>query len=405
MVAVGRGKDTTNITFRPSYSPSEASSGVGTMDASLYLEDGTHLHGEGLGACGETAGEFVFNTCHTGYEEVLTDPSYAGQIVVFTASHIGNTGITDDDHESRAMFAGGMICKELSRISDNHRSRRDLREFLKAQGKTALHGIDTRFLAQKLRDKGSMMGIISCTDHDPESLAKKLKGVHSPSEMNVVAQASTRETYTRNANEPGQKVAVLDFGIKKGILDCLTAAGMTCTVFPWDTPASKIHEMRPDGVFLSNGPGDPRYLAKHTTVIEELQKLIPHYPTFGICLGHQLIGLAMGGDIEKLPFGHHAANHPVKELFRDEKTSSDAPVQITSQNHNYAIVGESVSKRFDITHLHLNDGSVAGMRHKHLPILSVQFHPESNPGPHDSRSLFRQFNRLMEARTCLAAAM
>ena len=405
MVELATNGKAQKTTFRASYSPSEASNGVGTMDASLYLEDGTLLHGEGLGACAETAGEFVFNTCHTGYEEVLTDPSYAGQIVVFTASHIGNTGITVEDHESDAMFANGLICKELSKTSDNHRSRKDLREYLVEQGKTAIHGIDTRYLAQKLRDKGSMMGIISCTDHDAKSLKEKLKGICSPAEMNVVAQASTSEIYTLEATEPGPRVAVLDFGIKKGILDCLTAAGMTCTVFPWDTPASKIHDMRPDGVFLSNGPGDPRYLAAHTNVIGELRKIIPHYATFGICLGHQLIGLAMGGEIEKLQFGHHAANHPVKELIRDNPLCTDAPVQITSQNHNYAVVGQSVTNLFEITHLHLNDASVAGMRHKHLPVLSVQFHPESNPGPRDSRSLFRQFARMMEARTCLAAAM
>ena len=377
------------------------------MKASLYLEDGTLLQGEGFGARGESAGEFVFNTCHTGYEEVLTDPSYLGQIVVFTASHIGNTGITVADHESRAMFAGGMICKELSRCADNHRARTDLRTWLCEQGKTAIQGVDTRFLAQKLRDHGAMMGIISCTDHNPVSLAVKLRHAPTPSAFNAVAQASTKSVYTYGPEQAPDRphIAVLDFGIKRGILDSLAEQDLALTVFPWDTPAKVILDHSPDGLFLSNGPGDPRYLASHTSILEEIRPLLRRLPTFGICLGHQLIALAMGGRIEKLRFGHHAANHPVHELNPLPGKKGDPPVQITSQNHNYAVVADSIKGQFSLTHTHLNDGSVAGLRHNALPVFSVQFHPESNPGPRDSRSLFTQFTNLVEAPACLAKAI
>lgn len=370
------------------------------MRASILLEDGTMLEGFGHGTPGECVGEFVFNTAMSGYEEVLTDPSYRGQIVVFTTSHIGNTGITHDDMESGLFQPSAFLCKEFSPAQDNHRSRETLNDFLLRSQKLAVSGVDTRSITRRLRDRGCMMGIVSTLDHNHDSLASKLK--HS---KRIESNAGLWECAIANAsdNAPGTgigrgrfKVAIIDFGMKKGISESLRQYGCQCQFFGPDFSVCDIEAIQPDGLFLSNGAGDPRTLLSDLDLRARLLDVVGKYPTFGICLGHQILGLLFGAEVEKLPFGHHAINHPVK-LVRD---AFGNPVKervfITSQNHNYHVKLGTIENSFFVTHLHGNDGTVAGMRHRELPIFSVQFHPESNPGPRDAEILFQEFANMME---------
>ncbi|BBH54325.1 glutamine-hydrolyzing carbamoyl-phosphate synthase small subunit [Fluviispira sanaruensis] len=363
------------------------------MQAILLLEDGTVVHGQSLGAACEVIGEIVFNTAMTGYEEVISDPSYLGQIVIFTTSHIGNTGINFEDLESSQMQAEALICKDISQIPDNYRAKLSLDEYLKKQNKCALYGVDTRFLTQKIRNEGCLKGIISNIDHDINSLKVKLEKSPVLSQKNLVKIYSNNniKSIKNVANKNKKyKIAVFDFGIKQGILDSLVALNCDPVLFPYNCSVEDINAIQPDGIFFSNGPGDPEQLAKDSNILNVMRKLLPLYPSFGICLGHQLIGLAFGGKTKKLNFGHHATNHPVKVLGKN-----DSRVLITSQNHNYILDIEDINEIFSISHVHLNDGTLAGIQHKHLPIFSVQFHPEANPGPRDAEYIFQDFIHAM----------
>jgi carbamoyl-phosphate synthase small subunit len=363
------------------------------------LEDGTLLEGTGHGVAGECVGEFVFNTAMTGYEEVVSDPSYRGQVVVFTTSHIGNTGITHADMESTNFQPGAFVCKEFSRTHDNHRAQESLATYLTRIGKFAVSDIDTRFLTKHLREKGCLMGIVSLIDHNPESLRTKLNSAPRIENDASLWKASLNETPAQPSSQPPARwqVAIIDFGIKSGIVQQLEQQGCQCHFFAPSFCASDIEAIQPDGLFLSNGPGDPRTLLENQDLRRELSKLVQKYPTFGICLGHQILGLLFGGKVNKLQFGHHAINHPVKVVRNAEGKKVPERVFITSQNHNYHVNAESIEGTFFVTHAHGNDGTVAGMHHRSLPLFSVQFHPEANPGPHDAAALFSNFAKLMEA--------
>lgn len=368
------------------------------MRASLLLEDGTVFHGQGLGIFTDIIGEIVFNTAMSGYEEVISDPSYLGQIVLFTTSYIGNTGITREDLESHKMFAEGIICKNVSLIPDNHRSKISLDSYLKEQKKCAIYDIDTRLLTHKIREKGCMFAILSTLDHDTQSLTTKLQKSPKLNQTNAVhiyqqESKSIRRHINSNKSKNRFKVAVFDFGIKQGILNSLTELNCEPVFFSQSSSIHDIKAIQPDGLFFSNGPGDPTILAKETNIIPLMQELLPLFPSFGICLGHQLIGLSFGADIQKLRFGHHAINHPVKSI-----QPNSSHVIITSQNHNYVVNIDKISEVLETTHVHLNDGTLAGMKHKYLPIYSVQFHPESNPGPRDAEPIFRDFIKSMEIK-------
>ncbi len=368
------------------------------MRASLLLEDGTFFCGQGLGLETDVVGEIIFNTAMSGYEEVISDPSYIGQIVLFTTSYIGNTGITLDDLESNKMYAEGIICKNVSLIPDSHRSRISLGSYLKKQKKCAIYCIDTRLLTQKIRSKGCMSAILSTADHEIKSLKYKLQIAPKLGQTNVADRYQKENRFQkRNVNNLNNlkkyRVAVFDFGMKKGILDSLVALQCEPILFPLSCSIEDIKAIQPDGLFFSNGPGNPSLLAIETNIISTMKELLPLYPSFGICLGHQLIGLSFGAKIKKLGFGHHAINHPVKSLFSDSSS-----VLITSQNHNYIVDIENLADIFEVTYLHLNDGTLAGMKHKNLPIFSVQFHPESNPGPRDAEPIFKDFINSMEQR-------
>lgn len=370
------------------------------MRASLLLEDGTFVTGFAHGKPCERTAEIVFNTAMSGYEEVLTDPSYAGQFVLFTTSHIGNTGITQLDMESKRMAAEGFICKDFSSVADNFRSQKSLETFLEESGSCALSGIDTRFLAQKLRRLGCMKAILSTEDHSPESLRSKLQGAVDISSQDLVKQTRSfsYEEPRSGASKPKRfKVVAIDCGMKRGIIDQFRSCGIDVQIVGPNASFVEIEAIRPDGLFVSNGPGCPKQLAGSTRVLQLIRELSARLPTFGICLGHQLIALAYGGDTQKLSFGHHAVNHPI----RSEVDLTGMPkgcVMITSQNHNYHVVESSIETDFEVTHRHMNDGTVAGLRHKSHPVFSVQFHPESNPGPRDAQALFSVFVKMLEEK-------
>jgi carbamoyl-phosphate synthase small subunit len=367
------------------------------MKATLMLVDGTVFHGRAVGATGEKVGEVVFNTAITGYQEVLTDPSYRGQIVTMTYPHIGNTGVNFEDNESVQPYLAGFVVKEYCPHPSNWRKNQDLEEFLKRYGVIGIHRIDTRKLTRNLRETGAKKGIISTVDHDPESRLRKVRDFPDIEGRDLVTEVTCSEPYdwdegTWRWNAPvsqGQglfRVAAYDYGIKENILRLLVDAGAKVRVFPATTAADKILDYDPDGVFLSNGPGDPEGVPY---AIENVRNLIGKKPVFGICLGHQILGLALGGKTFKLPFGHHGVNHPVRRLDTGQ-------VEITSQNHNFAVDPESVRSECDITHINLNDQTVEGMVHRKHPVFSIQYHPEASPGPHDSRYLFERFKKLIE---------
>ena len=389
--------------------------------ALLVLSDGVVFEGEGFGSEGETIAEVVFNTSMTGYQEILTDSSYKGQIVTMTYPQIGNYGINEEDIESQGgIKAEGFIVKEVCEFPSNWRSQTSLVEYMKKSNTVGIHGIDTRALTRHLRNHGAQMGIISTVDSKPESLLEKVRKHPGISAFDFVKEVSTEKIYkweegcwkwqpaaaeiqnskfkTQNSKNSKlnssivnrqssiRKVVVYDFGIKFNILRNLVDAGFDVTVVPAQTPAEKVLEMNPDGIVLSNGPGDPQTV---TYAIESTKKLMGKKPIFGICLGHQILGLAMGGRTYKLKFGHHGGNHPVKDL-------STGRVEITSQNHNYCVDINSLKGKVKLTHKNLYDGTEEGMQHIELPVFSVQHHPEAGPGPNDSAHIFKRFREMIE---------
>ena len=354
--------------------------------AILLLADGRIFEGRSFGYQGETVGEVCFNTGMTGYQEILTDPSYCKQIVTMTSPHIGNYGINEEDIESENIQVAGFVIKEETMTPSNWRSTQSLGEYLKKNKIVGIKEIDTRSLTRHIRDKGAMNGIISSNDLDIQSLDKKLKKFPDMNGLDLAKDVTTQKKY----KWPGKgryKVAVIDFGIKKNILRLLSDVGCELTVFPASVKAEDILSFEPDGVFLSNGPGDPLAV---TYGIETVKKLLGKVPLFGICLGHQILALALGASTFKLKFGHRGINHPVRN---NEKNT----VEITSQNHGFAVDLDSLPPNVISTHINLNDNTSGGIRCTDIPAFSVQYHPESSPGPHDSRYLFNQFIEMMNA--------
>jgi carbamoyl-phosphate synthase small subunit len=371
------------------------------MKAKLVLENGTIFTGEAFSANGETTGEVVFNTSLTGYQEILTDPSYAGQIVTMTYPLIGNYGVNTEDLESVKPQVAGFVVKEYSEFPSNFRSTESLGSWLTKHAIIGIQGIDTRMLTKMIRSVGAMRGIISTQDGDDKSLLVKVKKSPHMAGLDLASRVTTPESYpwdnidrtpfalrlSKAVPEKKWNVVVYDYGVKHNILRRLTSYGCNLTVVPAHTSAEDTLKMKPDGIFLSNGPGDP---AAVTYAIETLKKLVGKKPIFGICLGHQLLALALGGKTFKLKFGHRGGNHPVKNL----KTGS---IEITSQNHGFAVDPDSLdANSIEITHENWNDHTNEGFRHRSLPIFSVQYHPEASPGPHDSDYLFAQFVEMME---------
>jgi carbamoyl-phosphate synthase small subunit len=372
------------------------------MKATLALENGLWYEGEAAGAPGETSGEVVFNTSMTGYQEILTDPSYAGQIVTMTVPEVGNYGISDEDGESRGTQVAGFIVREESPIASNWRSDTTLREYLTRNNVVAISDIDTRALTRVLRSSGVMRGVIATGDVDPRELIERARAVPSMEGADLVLGVTCEAPFDWKPEAPDEfapaperragrplRIAAYDFGMKWNILRRFTAHGMDVRVYPATTPAEEILASEPDGVFLSNGPGDPAAL---TYAIDNAKTLVDaDVPVFGICLGHQILSLALGGSTYKLKFGHRGGNHPVKEL-------ETGKVEITSQNHGFAVDPASLPADVKITHVNLYDGTVEGLRHETKPVFCVQYHPEAAPGPHDADYLFRQFLDEMEKR-------
>jgi len=368
--------------------------------ALLALEDGTIWHGYALGAIGERAGEVVFNTSMTGYQEVLTDPSYYGQIVVMTAPHIGNTGVNREDEESRHPWVAGFVVRAASPYVSNWRAAQSLHEYLADHGIVAMTGVDTRALVRHIRTQGAMRAVISSQNPEPDRLIAAARAAPSMNGLDLVPYVTCAEPYHWIEGNPGEwgsgetpaqrgeptfHVVAYDFGIKRNILRLLAEHGCRVTVVPATTPAADVLALEPDGVFLSNGPGDP---AAVTYGVQAVRDLLGKTPVFGICLGHQILGLALGGTTYKLHFGHRGGNQPVR--FSDTKR-----VEISSHNHGFAVDASSLPDGVEITHVNLNDGCVEGLRAPDKHAFSVQYHPEAAPGPHDARYLFRQFVELM----------
>jgi carbamoyl-phosphate synthase small subunit len=362
----------------------------GRADALLVLADGAEFEGEAIGALdltGATTGEVVFNTALSGYQEIVTDPSYAGQIITFTYPHIGNYGVNDTDDESRRPFCAGVIVRDLARRASNWRATASLDDLLERHAVPGIAGIDTRRLTRHLRDAGALPGAFGTDEQAVRAAASQASTTDG---IDMVAGVTTDRPYLVSADDARFRVVAYDFGIKRTILANLLAHGCAVDVVPADTPASEVLARDPDGVFLSNGPGDPAAVPYAT---DNVRALLGDVPLFGICLGHQILGRALGLDTYKLRFGHHGANHPV----RHEATGR---VEITSQNHNYAVAGDSVDaglRGVELTHVNLNDGVVEGLRVTGERAFSVQYHPEAGPGPHDARYLFDDFTALMEA--------
>ncbi|MDP6778192.1 MAG: glutamine-hydrolyzing carbamoyl-phosphate synthase small subunit [Candidatus Latescibacteria bacterium] len=370
------------------------------MKALLALEDGTVYEGRSFGAPGERSGEAVFNTSMTGYQEILTDPSYKGQIVAMTYPLIGNYGINPDDVESSGPQVEAFVVKEYCHFPSNWRSREPLADYLKRHDIPGIEGIDTRDLTRHIRTQGAMRSVLSTEDLDPDSLVTKAQASPGLVGRDLVKEVTCPEPYRWSEGlhdvlegrtaEPSRetrfRVAAYDFGIKQNILRYLVDRGCDVTVFPADAPAGQLLDTDPHGIFLSNGPGDPEPL---TYAVDSIRTLIQQLPTFGICLGHQLLGLALGGRTYKLKFGHRGANQPVKQI-------ATGKVEITSQNHGFAVDIESLDQEaVELTHVNLNDGTLEGLRHRELPLFCVQYHPEASAGPHDAEYLFEEFAALM----------
>ncbi|HET9530834.1 MAG TPA: glutamine-hydrolyzing carbamoyl-phosphate synthase small subunit [Blastocatellia bacterium] len=380
------------------------------MEAILALEDGRVWRGRAFGARAEVIGEVVFNTAMTGYQEILTDPSYCGQIVTMTYPLIGNYGVNEEDIESRRVFAEGLVVRELSRTVSNWRSDRSLEDYLRAHNVPGISDIDTRSLVRHIRERGSMRGCLSTINADERAVIERARSAPEMVGLDLASRVTCAEPYVWTddqsyaygsprllhpnalasaAVEPRFHVVAYDFGLKHNSLRNMAALGCRVTVVPAHTSAEDVIALKPDGIWLSNGPGDPEPL---TGVVANIRKLMRRYPVFGICLGHQLMGLAVGGRTYKLPFGHHGGNQPVKDLVTGR-------VEITAQNHGFAVDADSLPQDCEVTHINLNDNTVEGLRHKSLPVYSVQYHPEAGPGPHDAAHLFERFVRMMEHKS------
>jgi len=373
--------------------------------AVLVLGDGSVFEGYGFGAAATNVGEVCFNTSMTGYQEIMTDPSYAGQIITFTFPHIGNVGANPDDHETSAPAALGMITRQLPTDPANWRSEATLTDWMERHSLPGIAGIDTRALTRRIRDGGAPNGVLCHAPDgkfDIEALTATarewpgLAGMDLAIEVTRDAETTWQEgswdiaTSTHRTTTPKHRVVAMDFGCKHNILRCLIDAGCDVTVVPAETDAATILAMKPDGVFLSNGPGDPAATANYAAM--QIAGLIDAgMPIFGICIGHQLMALAMGATTQKMERGHRGANHPVKDLATGQ-------IEITSQNHGFVVDPDSLPRSLEVTHLSLFDGSIEGLRHRDKPAFCVQYHPESSPGPHDSRYLFDRFTALMEER-------
>ena len=373
------------------------------MQATLALEDGRIFRGEGYGHPGECQGEVVFNTSLTGYQEIATDPSYAGQIVVLTNPQIGNYGTNQADNESARPYIEGLIVREFSAIGSNWRSEQVTDEYMERYSVPVLAEIDTRALVLHLRTHGVMRGVISTETSDSDALIQKARNIRKMDGTDLAKVVSTKASYTFDETDPRYQgddpllpsavdrpslhVVAYDFGIKQNILRMLAREGCRVTVVPAQTTADDVMALKPNGVFLSNGPGDPEPVEY---AVQAIRGMMGRVPVFGICLGHQLCGLALGGKTYKLKFGHHGGNHPVRN-------NTTGKVEITAHNHNFAVDPDSINANdVELTHVDLNDNTLEGLRHKSLPLFSVQYHPEAAPGPHDSHYLFRDFRTMME---------
>jgi carbamoyl-phosphate synthase small subunit len=362
--------------------------------ASLAVENGLVLHGRSVGAPGERTGDLVFNTAMTGYHEILTDPSYAGQTVVMTYPLIGNYGVAEEDAESAGAWPEAFVMKEMSSLPSNQRAGLALGEWLVKNGVVAIEGVDTRRLTKLIREAGSLRCVVSTIDQDGDSLVRKARAAQATDGRDLASAVSCRESYAWSAEydasypswvqagpKPRKRLVAFDYGIKRNILRSLVHAGFDVTVVPAWTSAGDVLALDPAGIFLSNGPGDP---AAVKVAIDNVSDLIGKRPIFGICLGHQILSLVFGAKTHKMPFGHHGANHPVRDL-------ETGRVEITSQNHSFAVDPKSLPPEVELTHVNLNDHTVEGMRHKRASVFSVQYHPEAAPGPLDSAHLFRRF--------------
>jgi carbamoyl-phosphate synthase small subunit len=370
------------------------------MQAILALEDGRIFRGRGYGAASERYGEVVFNTALSGYQEILTDPSYSGQIVCLTYPHIGNYGTNPLDSESSSPFAEGLVVRELAQLASNWRSVESVSDFLADNGMPVISDIDTRALVRHIRTHGSMRAVLSTQDFDEQNLLRKVKTSPSMVGLDLASRVTTSarydwsepstDIYDEEAPSEGKlahHVVAYDFGIKHNILRRLVDTGSKVTVVPATTSAADVLALKPDGIFLSNGPGDPEPV---DYAVRNIRDLLGRVPIFGICLGHQLTGLALGGKTYKLKFGHHGGNHPVLDIETNK-------VEITAHNHGFAVDPDSLKDtEVILTHRNLNDNTLEGLRHRSLPLFSVQYHPEASPGPHDSAYLFDRFVKLME---------